>query len=231
MNSKIITFSFDDGIEDDFKLVEILNKYNLKATFNLNSAKLTGASTWVYNNVKTVKQINYFQMNNIYEGHEIASHGYSHQFMEKLDSKTLNNEILLDRKLLSYLFECEVKGFAYPYGTYSTEVIDALRDNGIKYARTVKSTYSFNPPENVLELNPTCHFKYSKLNELADSFLNMTTDTIQIFYVWGHSYELVTPDDWNYFEEFCKKVSGKSDIKYLTNIEAIDFINATESDL
>ena len=64
MNSKIITFSFDDGIEDDFKLVEILNKYNLKATFNLNSAKLTGASTWVYNNVKTVKQINYFQIKN-----------------------------------------------------------------------------------------------------------------------------------------------------------------------
>ena len=76
MNSKIITFSFDDGIEDDFKLVEILNKYNLKATFNLNSAKLTGASTWVYNNVKTVKQINYFQIKNLYEGHEIASHGY-----------------------------------------------------------------------------------------------------------------------------------------------------------
>ena len=231
MNSKIITFSFDDGIEDDFKLVEILNKYNLKATFNLNSAKLTGASTWVYNNVKTVKQINYFQIKNVYEGQEIASHCYSHQFMEKLDSKTLNNEILLDQKLLSYLFECEVKGFAYPYGTYSTEVIDALRDSGIKYARTIKSTYSFNPPENVLEFNPTCHFQDSKLNELAESFLNINTDTIQIFYVWGHSYELVTPDDWNYFEEFCKKVSGKSDIKYLTNIEAIDFINATGSDL
>lgn len=82
-----------------------------------------------------------------------------------------------------------------------------------------------------MEFNPTCHFQDSKLNELADSFLNMNTDTIQIFYVWGHSYELVTPDDWNYFEEFCKKVSGKSDIKYLTNIEAIDFINVTGSDL
>lgn len=60
MSTKILTLSFDDCIEDDFKLVEILNKYNLKATFNLNSAKLTGAIDWVYNNVKTVKQINYF---------------------------------------------------------------------------------------------------------------------------------------------------------------------------
>lgn len=37
---KAITFSFDDGNLDDVRLVEILNKYNLKATFNLNSSML-----------------------------------------------------------------------------------------------------------------------------------------------------------------------------------------------
>ena len=37
---KAVTFSFDDGVTQDKRLIEILNKYNLKATFNLNSAYL-----------------------------------------------------------------------------------------------------------------------------------------------------------------------------------------------
>ena len=34
---KAITFSFDDGVEQDIKFIEICDKYGLKATFNLNS--------------------------------------------------------------------------------------------------------------------------------------------------------------------------------------------------
>ena len=34
---KALTFSFDDGVLQDKKIIDILNKYNLKATFNLNS--------------------------------------------------------------------------------------------------------------------------------------------------------------------------------------------------
>lgn len=37
---KAITFSFDDGVTQDIRLIEILNKYGLKATFNLNSSCL-----------------------------------------------------------------------------------------------------------------------------------------------------------------------------------------------
>ena len=34
---KALTFSYDDGVTQDIRLIEIFNKYNLKATFNLNS--------------------------------------------------------------------------------------------------------------------------------------------------------------------------------------------------
>jgi len=37
---KAITFSFDDGTMQDVRLFEILNKYGLKATFNINSGLL-----------------------------------------------------------------------------------------------------------------------------------------------------------------------------------------------
>ncbi|MGN0450727.1 MAG: polysaccharide deacetylase family protein [Acutalibacteraceae bacterium] len=224
MSLKILTFSFDDCIEDDVRLVEIFNKYKLKATFNLNSARLTNASKWMYKDTKEVRHINYFEVANLYSGHEIAAHGYSHQFMEKLNENTLNNEILLDCKLLSFLFDCEIRGFAYPFGTYSGKVKAALKNSGIIYSRTVKSTYSFNAPDDFLELNPTCHFTDSRLEELADDFLNGSSDCVQLFYIWGHSYELVTDSDWERFEKLCKKISGKSDVLYLTNIGAVNLI-------
>ena len=34
---KAVTFSYDDGVEQDRKLIEIFNKYGMKATFNLNT--------------------------------------------------------------------------------------------------------------------------------------------------------------------------------------------------
>ena len=34
---KAITFSYDDGVVQDRRLIELLDKYGLKATFNLNS--------------------------------------------------------------------------------------------------------------------------------------------------------------------------------------------------
>ena len=37
---KAVTFSYDDGTTQDIQLIELLNKYDLKATFNLNSERL-----------------------------------------------------------------------------------------------------------------------------------------------------------------------------------------------
>ena len=43
---KALTFSYDDGIEQDRKLVEIFNKYGMKATFNLNTGIQTPESNF-----------------------------------------------------------------------------------------------------------------------------------------------------------------------------------------
>lgn len=34
---KALTLSYDDGVVNDRRLIEIMNKYGLKGTFNLNS--------------------------------------------------------------------------------------------------------------------------------------------------------------------------------------------------
>ena len=37
---KAVTFSYDDGVTQDRRLIDLFNKYNLKATFNINSELL-----------------------------------------------------------------------------------------------------------------------------------------------------------------------------------------------
>ena len=39
---KAVTFSFDDGVLQDIHMIDLLNKYGLKATFNLNSELFRG---------------------------------------------------------------------------------------------------------------------------------------------------------------------------------------------
>lgn len=71
---KLLTFSFDDGNTDDIRLVEILNRYGLKATFNLCSGLPDSSQYWIYEGKKEVRNINFCESKNLYDGHEIASH-------------------------------------------------------------------------------------------------------------------------------------------------------------
>lgn len=221
---KALTFSFDDGNVDDIRLLKIMNKYGLKGTFNLNAGKITNASCWRFCDVKDVRHINFTEYPDLYNGHEIAAHSYSHPDLTKLDRNTVLNEIKTDKMLLDFMYNQNTEGFAYPFGTYSGDVVSVLSECGMKYARTIKSTYNFDLPQQPLIWHPTCHFKDERINELAEKFIQLENETA-LFYIWGHSYELVTDEDWKRFEKICEKLSFDDDISYSTNIEIIRCIN------
>lgn len=62
------------------------------------------------------------------------------------------------------------------------------------------------------------HANWDILFDMGKEFLEMRTDTLKIFYIWGHSYEFdIYPERWEMFEEFCKMISNKDDIFYGTN--------------
>jgi hypothetical protein len=75
--------------------------------------------------------------------------------------------------------------------------------------------------------NPTLSLTKNKqqLLDKADDFLSSETEDIKLFYIWGHSYELDIDNSWDYFEEVCKKLSGKNDVLYCTNKQAFDYLN------
>ena len=51
MGKKSVTFSFDDGVKQDIPFVELLNKYGMKCTFNLNTGISSEAQCWVYKGI------------------------------------------------------------------------------------------------------------------------------------------------------------------------------------
>lgn len=50
---------------------------------------------------------------------------------------------------------------------------------------------------------------------------------LKLFYLWGHSYEFEQHNNWEVIRAFCEKMSGKKDIWYATNIEIVDYLNAS----
>lgn len=223
--SKAFTLSYDDGVLQDFRLVEIFNKFNLKATFNLNSGIQSEDNFWMANGT-AIRRINKSEIHDLYKGHEVAVHSLTHPSLADLPRELIVEEVLKDKENLEELFGYSVRGMAYPYGTYNQTVIEVLRELGIEYSRTVHQHESFELPEEPLEWKTTCHHKNPKLMELADSFVNSDSGDLSLFYVWGHSYEFDLDNNWELIEKFCKQISNRSDIWYATNIEIIDYIKA-----
>lgn len=226
--NKAFTLSYDDGVCQDIRLIEIFNKYGLKATFNLNSGLQSESNTWV-NKGKLIKRINKSDIVEIYKGHEIAIHSYTHPHLEDLPRAAIVQEILEDRKQLEKWFGHLVRGMAYPFGTYNKLVLEVLTNLGIEYSRTVDQHENFALPENFLNWNPTCHHKNPKLMDITKKFVESQFSALSLFYVWGHSYEFDVEDNWGLMEEFSKLISNRRDIWYATNIEIVDYIKALKN--
>ena len=228
--SKCLTFSYDDGVLNDFRLAELFGKKGLKCTFNLNSGIWNDRDYDDYTSVH--RRMTLEKAKGLYtrSGFEVASHAVTHPHLEKLPAAYCTKEILEDRLALEMDFDCIVRGFAYPYGTWNETVIDSLKACGMAYARTVWSSHSFEIPKDWLVLRPTCHHEDPELMKLADRFINEDPrwPDVKLFYVWGHSYEFDFKNNWEIIEDFTDKTAGSDDVWYATNIEVYDYVKAYE---
>ena len=222
---KALTFSYDDGVTQDERLINLFNKYGMKCTFNLNADLLGHPGELLREGVHVRHdKIPPERVRKVYAGHEVATHSLTHPYLTRLSDEDVIREIEEDRKKLSALVGYEVVGHAYPMGDCDDRVARLIENHtGVKYARTVVSTYSFEPQKDLYLFNPTVyhHREWDELFRLGEEFLKLETDEPKVFYVWGHAYEFDIHDDWDRFEEFLKMMSGKNDIYYATNKECL----------
>lgn len=217
---KAVTFSFDDGINNDIKVVELLNKYGLKATFNINTGKANHDDKWYFEE-KEVYHLTMDEMKILYKGHEVASHSYSHPHIEKLTHEQKCEEIKKDIKNIETCFNQKVKGFISPYGVRDDDLFLAMKENNIKFGRGVTSTHSFDIPSNLLDYQPSLRMFEKDFDKVIDEFINLKPIKKQVLFIWTHSYEINTNERWTEFENLLKKLSQQEDIYFSTNSEAL----------
>lgn len=215
---KAVTLSYDDGRTYDRQLVELCNRYGVKATFHLNSG-FFGKEGYI-----TAEEIG-----GRYKGHEVSVHTLTHPFLNHVPRERVCEEIRQDRINLEQAAGYPVKGMSYPFGAYDEEVMRLLRAQGIVYSRTTLATNSFDLPKDFLQWHPTCHHNHHLL-ETTQRFLEVSGYlTMPLLYVWGHSYEFPRDDNWEVMEDFLRLVSGKDEIWFATNMEIYRYVQAQRS--
>lgn len=224
---KAVTFSFDDGIRQDLRLMEVFRRYGIKATFNLNSGLSGREHGWEYRGIH-VSRLSPEEIRESYGGFEIAVHTVHHPDLTKLSREGVVREVFDDRETLEGIAGYPVRGMAYPYGTYNEDLSNVLRSLGICYSRTVKSTHAYELPDDFLAWHPTCHYMEKEVPELVDDFLSLDSDRLSLFYLWGHSYELDGNNNWELIETFCRKFGAAEDVWRASNMEIYLYLQALD---
>lgn len=117
-SEKKIAISFDAawGNEDTAKILDILQKNDVKATFFM-----TGG--WVESYPDDVKAI-------LAAGHDLGNHSENHKNMSQLSDEEKKEELLAVHQKVQELTGYEMFLFRPPYGDYDNAVVDVAQKNG-----------------------------------------------------------------------------------------------------
>lgn len=191
----IFETSWDDGSKFDWKLIELLKKYDTPAIFYL----------------PINCEIGMFEARKIAEIYEVGCHTFSHpQDMKLLDEDNLRLEVATAKEVLEIAIAKPVTKFCYPRGRYSPFVRDYVKKAGFKEARTTvvgKTDMDFDLFE-----KPTSIHAYQRKEYGDMDWLDFAKGVYQLskrngyFHLWGHSAEIEKNNDWDKLEELLKYI-------------------------
>lgn len=112
-----LMFNVYQNTENVYKILNILDEYNAKATFFI-------GGSWADDNVDCVREI-------YNRGHEVASHGYFHKDHSEMSYDQNVKEISPSVKLLNMICNTQIKLFAPPSGAYNDATLQACAKLGL----------------------------------------------------------------------------------------------------
>lgn len=208
--TKALILSFDDGVEQDRRLVELLNRYGLKGTFHLNSGFFGKEVSWL---PARPKYVEVREVRELYAGHEVALHTHTHPDMTTVDVPTFREQIRKNREVLESLTGVTVTSFAWPFGRADEKSALRLETAGVTSGRLIDRKGDFGLPENWLLWKPTAH--YSGASSLVEEFLKRKSPEPELLFLWGHSWEMDKGEPgyrWEDFEDLCRQLSRGTDL-------------------
>ncbi len=119
-DQKVLSISFDAawGADDTDTLIEILERYDVKATFFL-------VGEWVDTYPEEVKKL-------ADAGHEVMNHSDTHPYLTQCDTDTIVKEIVDCNEKIAALTGVTPTLIRCPYGDYDNNVIKTIRSLGME---------------------------------------------------------------------------------------------------
>ena len=116
-NNKIC-LTFDSAFinEHTYKILDVLDEYDAKATFFM-------TANFIKNNYDQVAEI-------ISRGHEIGNHSSTHEDFKKLSKDRIKKEVMNCHNALKDKFGIDMSLFRFPYGSYNSEILSQVKSYG-----------------------------------------------------------------------------------------------------
>lgn len=228
---KVITTSWDDGHIKDFRVAELLEKYNLQGTFYIPASNHE-------HEVMSAKEVVALS-----DRFEIGGHTMKHQTINKVSDELFQAEIKGCYTWLKDLTGEPPVSFCFPRGIYNKYAVEYAYKTGFKLIRTTELLNPWLDPDSrmvpttlqvykhsdltyirhlVKRLNVKSLLLYLKSGRSSDlqKKLEYYLDYIQhhggCFHLWGHSWEIEQFNLWSDLEQL---------FQYMSNISGIDYIN------
>lgn len=235
---KLITTSWDDGHPKDFKLAELLDKYNLPATFYIPKEN---AEHEVMKEEEIAELAKKF---------EIGGHTLHHRRLTELDEVSIEKEVKGCFIWLSKLLNLAPQSFCLPGGKFNAASISIIMSQGFKIIRTtelfsLKTSLKKDVIPTTLQVFEHSSYVYAKhlvkrkrfgtlvtwmkngastdLLKLVDEKLKQIDDSEGCFHLWGHSWEIDQYDLWKKLELIFAHLSRLSGFEYIQNKQLIKF--------
>lgn len=112
-----VALTFDDGTTEKYtpQILDILKKYNIKATFFM-----VGMNAKAHPDM--VKRV-------LEEGHAIGNHSQTHPNLTKLSNEALYKEIVTPKSIIHSIVGINPLCLRYPYGASNEHVRTVIREN------------------------------------------------------------------------------------------------------
>jgi len=239
VDNAIITTSWDDGHPLDLKLAELLNKYNVPATF--------------YIPVDNIERecMNPQQIRELARNFDIGGHTYHHLVLTEIPLKEVKKEVEEGKQRLEDIIGREVLSFCYPRGRFNDEVVSIVRRADFIGARTTKS--AIRSIEDPFRMGTTAYASYwhfglapyfrhamtsqdfglfrfmLKNNLLLNSWDKIAVKTLDfvvnnggIWHLWGHSWSIEDDNNWVRLENILRSVGALSqDVRKMSNSQLL----------
>lgn len=204
---------WDDGVNDDINLIEILRKHGAIASFNLNPTLHGDARQGGYSERwdKVIQHLARNELNDVYAGFTIANHSMTHPWPTRIAIDDWKREVVDARKILQDWFQQPILGFVYPYGDCDAATADVVREAGHVYARTTQNATPCMPVVDPMFLHSDCHFHSP---DFWDLYAKAKACDAGVFYFWGHSFELCSDEQWQDFDAKIARITADPDSEW-----------------